>query len=130
MLIEERKKKFEFYNKKNMPELDKKDYKNATNCHICGIKFDENTKNEYFKKVIDHCHLTGKYRGAAHNMCNLKYTIPKFIPVILHNLSGYDSHLFIKNLGKTKGKIDCLACTDEKYISFSKKILINYDNGG
>jgi len=47
-------------------------------------------------KIRDHCHLTGKYRGAAHNICNLHYKVPNFIPVVFHNLSGYDSHLFIK----------------------------------
>ena len=125
-LIEEKKETFKVYDKKNMTEMDKKDYENATNCHICEREFSE-TEEEDFKKVIDHCHLTGKYRGAAHNICNLKYVIPKFVPVVIHNLSGYDSHLFIKNLGKTKGEMSCLANTDEKYISFSKKILINYD---
>ena len=52
----------------------------------------------------DHFHFTGKYRGAAHNECSLAFKIPKFIPIIFHNLSGYDAHLFIKNLGKSKGK--------------------------
>lgn len=49
--------------------------------------------------------LTGKYRGAAHNNCNLNYKILKFIPIIFHNVANYDAHLFIKNLGKTTGKI-------------------------
>jgi len=51
-----------------------------------------------FSKVRDHCHLSGKFRGAAHNKCNLNYKLPKFYPVVFHNLSGYDSHLFIKKL--------------------------------
>ncbi|CAL1278657.1 unnamed protein product [Larinioides sclopetarius] len=74
------------------------------------------------KKVIDHCHLTGKYRGPAHNKCNLYYRIPKFIPVKIHNLTGYDSHLFIKELGFDASQIDAIPNTEEKYISFSKKI--------
>ena len=74
------------------------------------------------KKVKDHCHYTGKYRGAAHNECNLNYRKPKFTPVVFHNLSGYDSHLFIKNLGFTAGNIDCIPNNDEKYISFTKNI--------
>ena len=77
------------------------------------------------KKVRDHCHLTGKFRGAAHNKCNLKFRLPKFYPVIFHNLSGYDSHLFIKNLGKSEGKIDCIPNNEEKYISFTKEILVD-----
>ena len=47
-------------------------------------------------KVRDHCHFTGKYRGAAHNTCNLRYKIPKNIPVIFHNGSTYDYHFIIK----------------------------------
>ena len=68
------------------------------------------------KKVWDHCHFTGRFRGAAHNLCNLWYSKLKFIPVIFHNLSGYDSHLFIKNLGFTEGNIDCIPNNEEKYI--------------
>ena len=66
-------------------------FNKATKCWICK----EDLNND---KVRDHCHFTGRYRGAAHNSCNLKYKKPKFIPVVFHNLSGYDSHLFIKNL--------------------------------
>ena len=58
--------------------------------------------------------LTGKFRGAAHNGCNINYKIPKFFPVIFHNLiSGYDSHLFIKNLGTTGGNISCIPNNEE-----------------
>ena len=77
-------------------------------------------------KVKDHCYLTGKYRGAAHEICNLKYKEPSFIPVVFHNLSGYDAHLFIKELGVSSGEINCIANTEEKYISLTKKILMEY----
>ena len=110
--------KFKKMKLKDMPEKDKKDYKNATHCHICEGELGGD-------KVLDHCHLTGKYRGAAHNECNLKYIIPKFFPVIIHNLSGYDSHLFIKNLGATEGKINCIPNNEEKYISFTKQIVVD-----
>jgi len=53
-------------------------------------------------KLRDHCHLTGKFRGVAHNRCSLNYKDPTFFPVIFHNQSGYDSHLFIKQLGKLR----------------------------
>ena len=76
------------------------------------------------KKVRDHCHFTGKFRGAAHNICNLQFKKPKFTPVIFHNLSGYDAHLFVKNLGKTEGNIKCIPNNEEKYISFSKDIVV------
>ena len=74
-------------------EKKKKRFDEETKCWICNEKFDGDDK------VIDHCHFTGRYRGAAHNSCNLKYRKPFFTPVVFHNLSGYDSHLFIRNLG-------------------------------
>ena len=76
------------------------------------------------KKVRDHCHFTGKFREAAHTKCNLQFKKPKFTPVIFHNLSGYDSHLFVKNLGRTDGNIKCIPNNEEKYISFSKDIIV------
>ena len=83
-------------------EKERKQYEKENICWICKEEFDDTpNKNGYRKngKVRDHCHFTGKYRGAAHNICNLKYRKPNFTPVVFHNLSGYDSHLFIKNLG-------------------------------
>ena len=121
----------EIYNRFKIPKKmvmtpkDKIDYKKATICHICESGIPKEGDDPRFKKVRDHCHLTGKFRGAAHSMCNLKYRLPKFYPVIFHNLSGYDSHLFIKNLGKSEGKIDCIPNNEEKYISFSKHILVD-----
>ena len=121
----------EIYNRFKIPKKmvmspkDKIDYKKATICHICERGIPKEGDDPRFKKVRDHCHLTGKFRGAAHSMCNLKYRLPKFYPVIFHNLSGYDSHLFIKNLGKSEGKIGCIPNNEEKYISFSKHILVD-----
>ena len=92
-----------------------------TKCWISNEKFTNDSKNG---KVRDHCHFTGRYRGAAHNSCNLKYRKPKFTPVVFHNLSGYDSHLFIKNLGFSVGDIDCIPNNEEKYISFTKEIQV------
>ena len=68
-------------------EEDIKHFNNASDCWICG----EELGND---RVRDHCHFTGRYRGPAHNKCNLKYRKPKNISVFFHNLSGYDSHLF------------------------------------
>ena len=70
-------------------EEDQKQFNKASDCWICR----EHLGND---RVRDHCHFTGRYRGAAHNSCNLKYRKPKNISVFFHNLSGYDSHLFIK----------------------------------
>ena len=105
-------------------ELDQ--FNDATKCWICKGEFDDTADEKGYRKnekVKDHCHYTGRFRGAAHNSCNLKYKKPKFIPVVFHNLSGYDSHLFIKNLGYTAGNIDCIPNNEEKYISFTKNIV-------
>ena len=93
------------------------DFNNATNCWIC--------KGELgLDKVRDHCHLTGRYRGAAHNQCNLKYRRLTFTPVVIHNLTNYDAHLFVKHLGYSEGDISCIANNEEKYIFFSKQITV------
>ena len=91
-------------------------FNQASNCWIC-----EKLLNLQ-DRVRDHCHFTGRYRGAACNICNLKYRKPNNISVFFHNLSGYDSHLFIKKLNTTMGNIDCIPNNEENYISFSKTI--------
>ena len=68
-----------------------KEYKRATKCHICFKPFGEKGK------VRDHCHYSGLYRGAAHFSCNLLCKIPSYIPVIFHDLAGYDAHLFVRD---------------------------------
>ena len=70
----------------------KREHRAAENCHICLKEFNDSRN----RKVRDHCNYTSLYRGAAHNNCNLKYRIPGYIPIVFHNLSGYDAHLFIK----------------------------------
>jgi hypothetical protein len=70
-------------------------------------------------KVRDHCHITGKYRGAAHQSCNLNLRLTKKIPVVFHNLRGYDSHLIMEEIGKFNEKINVIANNMEKYMSFS-----------
>ena len=98
-------------------EEDREQFNKASDCWICG----EDLGND---RVRDHCHFTGRYRGPAHNICNLKYRKPESVSVFFHNLSGYDSHLFIKKLGSSdeKENIDCIPNNEEKYISFSKTI--------
>lgn len=105
----------------NLTEEDKKKFEQATSCFLCGnILFDD--------KVRDHCHLTGCYRGAAHSYCNIKFRLPKFVPVFFHNLSGYDSHLFIQQLGQLSGRIKVIAKNKENYISFTKFFQINEED--
>ena len=69
--------------------------------------------------------FTGKHRGAAHNKSSLQCRKPLILPIIFHNLQGYDSHLFIKQLAKVDGELNCIPSTEEKYISFSKKIKVD-----
>ena len=79
---------------------------------------------ELYHKVKDHCHYTGKFRGAAHNICNLRYKTP------FHNGSTYDYDFIIKQLAKEfDGRFECLAENTEKYITFSVPIKKELDNG-
>ena len=79
------------------------------------------------QKVRNHCHYTGKYRGAARSICNLRYTTPKTIPIVFHNGSTYDYHFIIRELAREfKYYLECLGENTEKYITFSvpiKKVL-------
>ena len=107
---------------------EEKDFKSVKVCHICEQEFGDYEKAGEIFKVRDHCHFTGKYRGAAHNQCNLKCRKPLILPVVFQNLQGYDSHLFIKQLAKVSGDLSCVPSTEEKYISFSKKIKVGEYN--
>ena len=83
------------------------------NSQICWIwKEDLNTN-----KVRDHCHITGKFIGAAHNQCNLKLKIPKKLRIIFHNLEGYDGHIIFKELNNFDVTIDVIPKAIEKYMS-------------
>ncbi|XP_044010191.1 uncharacterized protein LOC122853841 [Aphidius gifuensis] len=87
-------------------------------CHICEKRFvEENIK------VRDHDHITGAYRGAAHQDCNINYQDSCVIPIVFHNLSGYDAHFIIKSLNtRFPGKIELLPLNKENYISFTKHV--------
>ena len=90
-------------------------------CYICKKEFINNEKKNY--KVRDHCHYMGKYRGAAHNICHLRYKISKEIHIVFHNGSIYDYHFIIKELVKEfEGNFECLGENTEKYITFSVPI--------
>ena len=118
------------YEKKDMIPLTKKEEENYNNqkvCYICKKEFDKSDKKHH--KVRDHCHYTGKYRGAAHNICNLRYKIPKEIPTVFHNGSTYDYHFIIKELVKEfEGNFECLGENTEKYITFSVPIKKKIEN--
>ena len=115
------------YEKKKMMPLTIKeeiDYNKQKICYICKKEFD---KKNY--KVSDLCRYTGKYRGAAHNICNLRYKIPKEIPIVFHNGSTYDYYFIIKELVKEfEGNFECLDENTEKYITFSAPIKKKIEN--
>ena len=94
-----------------------------TICHICKKRFSIDNKNNKYHEVRNHCHYTGKYRGAAHDICNLRYKTPKEIPVVFHNGSTYDYDFIIKELAEEfEGEFECLGENKEKHISFSVPI--------
>ena len=106
------------FKKKTMIPLTKEEeednYNKENTCYICKKDFNNDGK------VRDHYHFTDKYRGAAHNMCNLRYKIPKNIPVIFHNGLTYDYHFITKELlCEFDGNFECLGENTEKYITFS-----------
>ena len=111
-------------------EKDEEDFKKAKECHICNKKY-----NNEDIQVRDHCHITGKYRGSAHQECNLKLRLSPEdikIPVIFHNLRGYDSHFIMQEIGEIvknhtytnkKGEevqmnINCIPNNMENYMAF------------
>ena len=96
------------------------DHKCVSSCHICFKPFREDKP-----KVRDHCHYTGHYRGPAHIGCNLQYKIPSYIPIVFHNLSGYDTHLFIKELANYGSRMGIIAKNREDYISFLIKVEVD-----
>ena len=111
---------YHMFPEKPMDPLTKKQwkkYKKASKCHICYKPFTQTNR-----KVRDHCHYTGLYRGPAHSLCNLRYKIPSYIPVVFHNLSGYNAHLFIRELGAHTSDMKVIAKNKEDYISFSIKV--------
>ena len=96
-------------------EEEEESYKNQEECHICEKEF-YTDNNKELRKVRDHCHYSGRYRGTAHSRCNLNYKIVKEIPVLFHYGSVDDYHFIIKYLGENT----------EKYISFTvpfKKVI-------
>jgi len=95
-------------------------------CNECKCKFTETNK-----KVVHHDHISSKYISTLCNTCNLQYVYKKFIPVFIHNLKGYDAHFLVPALNSYGFKqdstenISCIPCNEEKYISFSKKIIVD-----
>lgn len=95
------------------------DFNKATTCHICSGAIDWN-----YTIVKDYCHLTGKYRGAAHEMCNMLFVETRIVPVVFHNLGRDDAHAILAKLSAMQNDdtITGLSVNDDKYISFTVTI--------
>ena len=114
--------------KKITNKKDKLKAKLQENCIYCG---DPLLQKNFRDAVKDHCHITGKYCGAAHNSCNLKLQIkPKTdqIPVVFHNLRGYDAHHLIQAMSQLQREVKCVANNMEKYITFWVRGLLFIDS--
>ena len=118
----------EYFNKPlKMTKDDEEKFQKADKCHICEKKYNKNDV-----RVRDHCHVTGKYRGSAHKDCNLNFALTGKIPVIFHNLRGYDSHFIMQEIGaivkeheyinkkgeKCQMNINAIPNNMEKYMAF------------
>ena len=86
-----------------MSEKEEQRFQSSSTCWICEKLIDDDNE-----KVRDHCHVTGKLRGAAHWSCNINLQLTKKVPVIFHNLRGYDSHLIFYELKYFEVKIDII----------------------
>ena len=119
--------KKEFNKPLRMTKDDEEEFQKAKECHICNKKYNKNDV-----RVRDHCHITGQYRGSAHQDCNLNFRITDKIPVIFHNLRGYDSHFIMQEIGeivkkhtytnkkgeKCQMNINAIPNNMEKYMAF------------
>ena len=110
-----------------MTDEDEESFQRAEECHICKTPYAASDV-----RVRDHCHVTGEYRGSAHEDCNLNFTLTNKIPVVFHNLKGYDSHFIMQEIGdivkknvyfdeegkKHEMSINVIPCNMEKYMAF------------
>ena len=104
----------DYFNKSLIMSAEEEEmFQNVCSCWICGKLFDLMDE-----KVGDHCHISGKFRGAAHFSCNANFKISKKVPVVFHNLKGYDGHLIMKELSNFDVSIDVIPCGLGKYMVF------------
>ena len=96
-----------------MSEEEEHLFQQSNSCWICKNLIDNDEE-----KVGDHCHVTGKFRGATHSNCKINFQLTKKVPVIVHNLRGYSSHLIFNELDKFDLKISVILNGLEKYMAF------------
>jgi hypothetical protein len=91
----------------------------ASCCYLCEGPFSDDSDEPMERKVADHCHFTGRFRGPAHSGCNIQLKIDKEnfeIPVVMHNFRGYDSHFVLQGI-KSGESVTCVPTNEEKYLS-------------
>ena len=114
------------YEKRKMIPLadeELKSYEKQIVCYICKKEFSTDDDNKKYQKVRDHCHYTEKYRGATHDLCNLRYKMSKEIPAVFHNSSTYNYHPIIKELVKEfEGEFECIGRNTEKLLLFQYQL--------
>ena len=93
-----------------MTSQDEEIYNNSHICWICKQELN-------MDKVRDHCYVTGKFREAAHNRCNINLRLPRKLPIIFHNLQGYDGHIIFKELNNFNVDIAVILKGIDKYMS-------------
>ena len=111
---------YPFIGPRNKRQKPPKDAFAQEDCLFCGEPL---IQNSFRDAVKDHCHITGECRGAAHGYCNINYfrTNPKteVVPVIFHNLKGYDAHHIMSGIAEVQSDLKCIPNNMEKYVSFS-----------
>ena len=101
------------FNKNLIMSEEEEQFQSCNTCWICEKLIDDDDEKER-----DHFHVTGKFRGAAHSSCNINFQLTKKVPVIFHNLRGYDNHLIFNELNKFDVKIDVILNRLEEYRHF------------
>ena len=101
-----------------------KPYQDAKICYTFGKRIlNKFANNKNYRKVKDNCHFIGKYRGAAHSICHLKFNVPNEIPVVFHNSLNFDYHFIIKKIAnKFEGQFECLGENTKNKFFFSFSI--------
>ena len=109
------------FNKNLIMSEEEKEFQSSDICWICEKLIDDDNE-----KVRDECHVTKKFRGTAHRSCNINFQLTENVPVIFHNLGGYDSHFSFCELTKSDVKIDVVSNRLEKFMAFLKQKLSLY----
>ena len=106
----------EYFNKNVIKSEEEHLFQKSNSCWICKKLIDNDEE-----KMRDHCHVTGKFRGAAHWNCNINFQLTKKVPVMFHNLRGYDSHSIFNEFDKFDVNIKVILNGLEKYMAFFLK---------